>query len=273
MPELPEVETTKNGVAPLIIGKTIKDIRLHAKQLRTPLNKKDFAPFIGTQFTSVVRRAKYLLLHSSISNHAIVIHLGMSGSLRVNPATSKRQKHDHVSLFFTDNTVLRLHDPRRFGMCQPITLHPLPRFLAQLGVEPLSPDFNLSYLYPLAQRRKAAIKSLIMDQKIVVGIGNIYATEALFRANIAPFAPCHTLSKKRLERLIAHCKAVLEEGIQQGGTTLKDFTHVDGKAGYFQQTLAVYARANQPCVHCGTRIQSMIIAGRNSAFCPHCQPL
>ncbi len=268
MPELPEVETTRRGIAPHLRGRRVSGAVVRQPQLRWPV--PDLARLLtGQRVHAIERRAKYLLIR--FGNGTLIIHLGMSGSLRVLPAGSPPRLHDHVDLLFGPRC-LRLHDPRRFGAILWTEGDPLdhPR-LRDLGPEPLSDAFDGSYLYRIARQRRVAIKSLLMDGRVVVGVGNIYATEALFHAGIHPLRASHRVSRARLERLAAEIKRVLRYAIRRGGTTLRDFLNESGEPGYFAQELAVYGRAGEPCRACGTRIRSRLIGQRASAYCPHCQ--
>ena len=268
MPELPEVETTRRGIEPHLLGQRIRGAIVRQPRLRWPV--PDLARLLtGHRVRAVERRAKYLLVR--FDHGTLIIHLGMSGSLRVLSADSAPRPHDHVDLLF-GRRCLRLHDPRRFGALLWAEGDPLahPR-LRDLGPEPLSAAFNGTYLHAVACRRRVAIKSLLMDGKVVVGVGNIYATEALFRAGIHPQRSSHRISRARLERLVEEVKAVLRYAIGRGGTTLRDFLNESGEPGYFAQELFVYGRAGEPCRICGTAIRSRRIGQRASAYCPHCQ--
>jgi formamidopyrimidine-DNA glycosylase len=270
MPELPEVETTRRGILPHISRKTLTSVEIRQPSLRFPVPEAEIRTLIGEGLIAVNRRAKYLLLH--FAHQTLIIHLGMSGSVRLVGTDSQWRKHDHWQLTFADQG-LRYHDPRRFGFLlltdQPYQ-HPL---LASLGVEPLSHDFTPDYLYRFCQKRSSSIKSLIMNQHIVVGVGNIYACEALFQARIHPNQSAKHLDYARVGLL---CTAIVDQltmAIRQGGSTLRDFVNPDGNPGYFAQNLSVYGREGQACSVCGTAIESIKIAGRASFFCPKCQPL
>jgi len=270
MPELPEVETTRRGIAPAIEGRHIQQIIVRQPSLRWPVpaSLPDLLP--GQSILSVDRRAKYLLL--STGQGTLIVHLGMSGSLRILPAGQPHGKHDHVDLIFTDRTLLRFNDPRRFGAvlwtAGPVAEHPL---LKDLGPEPLTADFDGARLHALAHHRKTPVKSFIMDSHIVVGVGNIYANEALFRAGILPTRHAGKISLARYQRLAECIRRVLEEAIRQGGTTLRDFVNEAGKPGYFQQQLQVYGRAGLPCPVCGEALTEIRLSGRSTVFCGHCQ--
>ncbi|MCB1802622.1 MAG: bifunctional DNA-formamidopyrimidine glycosylase/DNA-(apurinic or apyrimidinic site) lyase [Gammaproteobacteria bacterium] len=268
MPELPEVETTRRGIAPHIEGQVVSGANVRQARLRWPV--PDLARLLtGHRVEAVQRRAKYLLLR--FAHGTLIIHLGMSGSLRIAPAATPPRKHDHVDLMFGAHC-LRLHDPRRFGAVLWAEGNPEqhPR-LRRLGPEPLSDTFSGAYLHERTRGRHAAIKSLLMDGSIVVGVGNIYATEALFHAGIHPARAGQRISAARLDRLVAEVKKVLQHAIGRGGTTLRDFLNEAGEPGYFAQELSVYGRAGLPCKVCGNTVATRRIGQRASAFCPHCQ--
>ena len=270
MPELPEVETTRRGIAPLISGKTIASIIFRTGKLRWPLDSSLTEILPGQQLQAVTRRAKYLLLRCD--RGSLILHLGMSGNLRVVPAVTPLKKHDHVDLEFTDGNCLRFNDPRKFGALfwtygDPLT-HPL---LAALGPEPLAAELSGAYLYRKSRLRKMAVKAFIMNQQLVVGVGNIYASEALFRAAINPALAAGKISKTRYARLAGEIRQVLTEAIQAGGTTINDFRQNDGRPGYFKQRLQVYGRAGESCLVCGGTISSCRIGQRSTFFCLTCQ--
>lgn len=268
MPELPEVETTRRGIAPHIEGKTVTGARVRQPRLRWPV--PDIAELLnGQRVRTVERRAKYLLLR--FDHGCLIVHLGMSGSLRVLPTDSTPRPHDHVDLLFGRHC-LRLHDPRRFGAVLWTDGDPHAHtLLRSLGPEPLSDAFCGAYLQTRAQGRRVAIKSLLMDGKVVVGVGNIYASEALFLAGIHPARAAGRVSRTRLDRLVSAVKQVLDHAIGRGGTTLRDFVNESGEPGYFAQELFVYDRADQPCRTCGATIRTRRIGQRSSAYCPNCQ--
>lgn len=271
MPELPEVETTKQGIKPYLAGHTITGITIRNPRLRLPVPINMDTLCIGKKIKNVTRRAKYILLQ--LSNGYILIHLGMSGHLRLVNETTKPEKHDHIDLILDNGFALRYCDPRRFGIFLYIEenphQHPL---LAHLGPEPLTEEFNGNYLYQRARNRNIPIKSLIMNNEVVVGVGNIYATESLFLAGIHPLSPAKKINLKACLSLTNEIKKILHAAIDAGGTTLKDFYSYDGKPGYFSFALKIYGRKKQNCFQCTTPIESVVIAGRHSAFCPHCQP-
>lgn len=269
MPELPEVETTCRGIAPFVTGKVISEVIVREHRMRQPIPPQLPRILTGQSVYAVTRRAKYLLLQ--MDHGHLLLHLGMSGSLRIIDKETPPQRHDHVDIVF-DEIALRLRDPRRFGMVLwmeiPPQQHPL---LRKLGPEPLGDDFSGEYLYRKSIRRSVAIKQFIMNSHIVVGVGNIYASEALFRAGIRPTRAAGRISEKRYVRLAEAIRSVLDEAISQGGTTLRDFQQQDGRPGYFAQQLEVYGRQGEPCPACGSPIKAVTIGQRSSFFCTKCQ--
>lgn len=270
MPELPEVETTHRGIEPHVKGKTIAEVIVRRRDLRQPVSA-DLAAIEGRKIHTVRRRSKYLLLGID-DGGTLLIHLGMSGSLRVIPPSSEWKTHDHVGITLSNGKQLRFHDPRRFGLVLRISgdpeKHPL---LANLGPEPLEDEFTAEHLAAACAKRSAAIKLVIMDAKVVVGVGNIYASEALFRAGILPKTPANRVSKPKLARLAQSIRDVLSDAIQEGGTTLRDFLNSDGEPGYFRQKLFVYERKGEPCRVCGTPIRHAVLGQRSTYWCPKCQ--
>ena len=269
MPELPEVETTRRGVAPYSEGQRITEVIVRDHRLRWPVPDDLPSRAGGQTITAVRRRAKYLLFDTDAGT--LLVHLGMSGSLRVMSPTDTLLKHDHIDLVFENGRCLRYNDPRRFGCwlwLKPGEPHPL---LTHLGPEPLSDDFNGEYLYQRSRGRKAPIKQFLMDGKVVVGVGNIYANEALFLSGIAPSRAAGRISLARYRRLVENVKQVLTSAIMQGGTTLRDFVGGDGKPGYFAQQLYVYGRAGQPCKACGSELRESRLGQRTSVYCVTCQ--
>lgn len=270
MPELPEVETTRRGVEPLIQGCVIDHVVLRTPKLRWPLDPQLSTILSEQTLTAVSRRAKYLLLH--LDRGRLLLHLGMTGNLRVVPADTPVEKHDHVDIVFTDGSCLRFTDPRRFGavlwLPEAEGEHAL---LSKLGPEPLSDEFDGAYLHERAKRRKLAVKPFIMDQQVVVGVGNIYASEALFMAGIRPDREAGRISVERYARLAGAIKVVLQAALAAGGTTFSDFRQVDGKPGYFKQELQVYGREGKACLQCGAAIRSLRLGQRSTYFCRHCQ--
>lgn len=269
MPELPEVETTRRGIAPHIEGREVSQVIIRQKKLRWPIPDDICRNMPGQTILSVARRGKYLLLKAQ--NDTMILHLGMSGSLRYIANDCPVGKHDHVDIQFGDHS-LRLTDPRRFGALLYTNEPPLQhKLLAHLGPEPLSGAFNGRLLYARSRNRRCPIKSFIMDSKVVVGVGNIYACEALFRAGIHPERAAGKISLAHYERLAKAIIQVLSDAIEQGGTTLKDFQKADGKPGYFQQALSVYGREGESCVQCHKPLTLIRLSGRATVFCPRCQ--
>jgi len=270
MPELPEVETTLRGITPHIDKRYVKKINIYQEKLRWPIDEQLHLKIKGKQLQHLQRRGKYLVLE--FENGTLLIHLGMSGSLRILKSKTPLEKHDHFEIIFDNNITLRLRDPRRFGAVlwaeKNWQDHKL---IKSLGPEPLTDKFDTEYLYAASRNKTSTVKSFIMDSHIVVGVGNIYASEALFRAGIHPTRAAKRISKNRFEDLVAAIKAVLEKAINEGGTTLKDFTNAEGKPGYFTQQLNVYGKANQPCPSCSTPIKHKVIAQRATYYCSHCQ--
>lgn len=269
MPELPEVETTRRGIQPHIQGKTVTAVIIRQPRLRWPIPKELPLLLKRRKLNGIARRGKYLLLN--FSNGCLLLHLGMSGSLRILPATTAAGKHDHFDLVF-GRQCLRLHDPRRFGAVlwteAPIAQHPL---LKKLGPEPLSDAFTGEHLYQQSRKRRIAVKQFIMDGKVVVGVGNIYANEALFQAGISPGRSCGSISARRYEQLALAIRKILSTAIECGGTTLQDFVQADGKPGYFAQELQVYGQAGKPCPNCGKPILQKTLGQRSSYYCRRCQ--
>ena len=270
MPELPEVETTRRGIAPHVEGQTVLDVIVRHQQLRWPVPRGLKKTLQGQRINSVSRRAKYLLL--GFDHGTLILHLGMSGRLRIIPAGRIAEKHDHLDILFGNGKTLRLTDPRRFGAVLWTKENPeAHELLAHLGPEPLSDTFTSDTLYQRSRNRHSSIKQFIMDGKVVVGVGNIYASETLFLAGINPKAIASKVSRARYEKLTAAIKQVLAAAIAQGGTTLRDFVGGDGKPGYFAQQLNVYGRVGEPCHRCGMAIKQITQGQRSSYYCPHCQ--
>ncbi|HET8942638.1 MAG TPA: bifunctional DNA-formamidopyrimidine glycosylase/DNA-(apurinic or apyrimidinic site) lyase [Rudaea sp.] len=269
MPELPEVETTRRGIAPYLLGHRVVALTIRQPRLRWPIPVAVRRSLPGQSIEAVERRAKYLLVHTGAGS--AVLHLGMSGSLRVLDAVTAPGKHDHFDWHLDSGRLLRFTDPRRFGCLlwqKPGQIHKL---LAGLGPEPLDPVFDGVYLWKMSRNRSAAIKTFLMDQKIVVGVGNIYAAEALFAAGIHPRRAAGSVSLARYVRLADEVKRILDYAISRGGTTLRDFISPDGTPGYFEQELFVYARAGEPCKVCGTPIRAIVLGQRSTFYCPRCQ--
>ncbi|MGD2117106.1 MAG: bifunctional DNA-formamidopyrimidine glycosylase/DNA-(apurinic or apyrimidinic site) lyase [Chromatiales bacterium] len=269
MPELPEVETSCRGIRPHIEKHKVTDVIVREKRLRWPIPNELPQLLRGRKLLSVQRRAKYLLL--GFTHGTLILHLGMSGSLRIVPTKQPALAHDHFDLVF-GKTCLRLRDPRKFGAVlwtdEPVEQYKL---IQHLGPEPLSDAFNTDYLFKSSRKRNVAIKNFIMNAQVVVGVGNIYANESLFMAGIHPNAKAGKVSRARYDKLVDAIKQVLAKAIEQGGTTLRDFTSGDGKPGYFAQELQVYGRTGEACLHCSAPIQQVRIGQRSSFFCPVCQ--
>ena len=268
MPELPEVEVSRLGISPHIEHQTIMDIVIRNPNLRWPI-PNDVLKAKGLVVSHVERRAKYLLLHTEAG--AIILHLGMSGKLRVIDKTVPIVKHDHLDIEFANGQILRLNDARRFGAClwqAPNEQHEL---LSKLGPEPLTDEFDDEHLFNVSRNKQVAIKNFIMDNHVVVGVGNIYANESLFKARIHPKRAAGKVSKKRYQELTKHIKQTLADAIKQGGTTLKDFTQSDGNPGYFAQELLVYGQGGKPCTECGSLLKEAKIGQRTTVFCNVCQ--
>ncbi|MEW6993964.1 bifunctional DNA-formamidopyrimidine glycosylase/DNA-(apurinic or apyrimidinic site) lyase [Colwelliaceae bacterium MEBiC 14330] len=269
MPELPEVEVCRLGITPHIISQQVTKVIVRDKRLRWPI-PDEINAVSGLQVLAVDRRSKYLLLR--FSRGTLLLHLGMSGTVRVIEKSTPIAKHDHFDLVFANDKALRLNDPRRFGAVLWFENHQDELgLLSKLGPEPLSDAFNQGYLFKKAKNRKVPIKTFLMNNHIVVGVGNIYANEALFQAGILPTAKVSEISEQRLNNLTEIIKKVLSAAIRQGGTTLKDFTQADGRPGYFAQSLLVYGRAGQECLTCQTILQEIRQSNRSSVFCPRCQ--
>jgi formamidopyrimidine-DNA glycosylase len=270
VPELPEVETTRLGLAPFLQGRRICTAIVRNRHLRWPVPRKLPELVAGRRIERLVRRSKYLLV--DCGGAWLILHLGMSGSLRVVPANTPAGAHDHVDLVLETGAALRLHDPRRFGavLWEPgePSRHKL---LKGLAPEPLESAFDASWLFERTRGRKAPIKSLLMDNRLVCGVGNIYANESLFRAGIHPARAAGRISQPRYARLVDEIRATLKAAIQAGGSSLRDFVHADGSPGYFQQQYLVYARQGERCVRCGHTIKSVRIGQRSAFYCPNCQ--
>ena len=269
MPELPEVEVSRLGISPHLKGQKIEKVVVRKKQLRWPVPDQVHQAE-GLVIKDVRRRAKYLLIDTE--KGSVILHLGMSGKLRVVSCNTDVAKHDHLDIQLTNGTCLRFNDARRFGAClwQGINA-PQNELLTALGPEPLTDDFDGKRLFDLSRGKSVAVKNFIMDNKVVVGVGNIYANESLFLANIDPRRSAGKISQARYLGLAEQIKLVLARAIEQGGTTLKDFTQADGNPGYFAQELLVYGRAGQDCVNCSETIKSVTLGQRNTFFCSRCQ--
>jgi len=270
MPELPEVETSRRGIEPYILKQAVTDVVIRQKQLRWPITATLKKQLTQQVIRQVERRGKYILLRTDTGT--VIMHLGMSGSLRIVDKNIAAEKHDHIDICFANNKILRLRDPRRFGAVLWTKKYPLKhKLLSKLEPGPVSDEFTAEYFYAMSRKRKIAIKTFLMNSHIVVGVGNIYANESLFSAGINPKCLANKISLVRYQKLIPIIKSILQRSIEQGGTTLKDFTQQDGKPGYFQQTLLVYGKTNQPCPNCGKPIKQITQAQRSSFYCTHCQ--
>jgi formamidopyrimidine-DNA glycosylase len=270
MPELPEVETTRRGILPYLQARKILKVVVREPRLRWDIPEDLVTELPGQTVTAIDRRGKYLLLRTR--KGTVLVHLGMSGSLRLAVVGEPLKKHDHVDFILASGRCLRYHDPRRFGCILWLTDDPAKhQLLAELGPEPLSHEFTGEYLLSKAEGRTTPIKALIMDSHVVVGVGNIYANEALFAAGIDPALKAGKLTIDRCEALVAEIKTVLDRAITVGGTTLRDFVGGDGKPGYFAQTLKVYGRGGQPCVNCATPLKETRQGQRTTVYCPRCQ--
>ena len=273
MPELPEVETTRRGLLPLV-GNVVKSVTIRHPRLRWPIPQHLLQTLPNQTLKALTRRAKYILCEFSgeEANGVLLLHLGMSGRIQVLDCNYPAEKHDHFDIEFIDGQVLRLRDPRRFGAVLWLdnhdNNHPL---LNSLGPEPLETDFNAKYLQKALANKTLAIKNAIMDGHVVVGVGNIYASESLFRSRIHPETPANKLSLKSCERLVVEIKNTLQDALNAGGSSLRDFFGTDGNPGYFQQEYFVYARTNEPCKVCARPIKTMRLGQRSTFYCEHCQ--
>ncbi|HSM49894.1 MAG TPA: bifunctional DNA-formamidopyrimidine glycosylase/DNA-(apurinic or apyrimidinic site) lyase [Thermoanaerobaculia bacterium] len=272
MPELPEVEVLRRSLEPRLLGRRVERVEVLAPALREPLERRKLAALAGRRFVRLARRAKYLLADLE-GERTLVVHLGMSGRLTLVPGGTPREAHEHLALHLDSGERLRLRDPRRFGLAFAVPTGRIAadRHLAGLGVEPLSGELDGARLAAAARGRRGPVKSFLLDGRIVAGVGNIYACEALFRAGIRPDRSVARLAAARWERLAAALVEVLAEAIEAGGTTLNDFADGAGREGLFQVALAVYGRAGEPCPRCGRTIRRTELAGRGTFDCPGCQ--
>ncbi|ANF82407.1 DNA-formamidopyrimidine glycosylase [Acinetobacter sp. NCu2D-2] len=268
MPELPEVETTKTSLLPLLDQKVL-DVTVHQSSLRWPI-PADIAKLKNQKLVKLTRRSKYIL--AEFEQDSMLWHLGMSGSFRLCEMDEPLRKHDHLIIQFED-IQLRYHDPRRFGCILWLDAHSQSKLLDTLGPEPLSDSFTANYLFEKLKNKNVGTKVAIMDNHVVVGVGNIYATESLFNLGIHPAQPAKDLSFSQVEALVIEIKRILKQAIDLGGSTLRDYTNAMGENGYFQQTLLAYGRAGEMCVNCETPLQNIKLGQRASVFCPECQPL
>lgn len=270
MPELPEVETTRRGIEPHLVGRVVTAVVVRQPRLRQRVPARLGKELRGQRIQNVTRRGKYLLIRTEAGT--LLLHLGMSGSLRIVDAPSPHRPHDHLDIVLDDGRCLRLHDPRRFGLALWTTRDPAQHpLLGKLGPEPLGEAFSGNHLHARSRGRRIAVKQFIMDSHVVVGVGNIYANEALFRAGIDPRRAAGRVSRERYQRLAAAIVATLNEALQQGGTTLRDYLNSDGEPGYFRLHLNVYERAGKPCRVCGAPIRLLRQGQRSTYYCPHCQ--
>ena len=268
MPELPEVETTKTSLLPLI-DQTVQSVQVYQSSLRWPI-PEDIQKLKGQKLIRLSRRSKYIL--AEFEHDTMLWHLGMSGSFRICDGHEELRKHDHLVIQF-DDIQLRYHDPRRFGCILWLDQSSQTKLIDTLGPEPLSEAFNADYLASKFKTKNVGAKVAIMDNHIVVGVGNIYATESLFNLGIHPAQPASSLNRDQIEKLVIEVKRILKQAIDLGGSTLRDYTNAMGENGYFQQTLLAYGRAGEMCVNCETTLENLKLGQRASVFCPQCQPL
>ena len=268
MPELPEVETTKTSLTPLL-NQRVQAVLVLNPSLRWAI-PNDIEKLIGQQLTQLTRRSKYILAH--FEQDQMLWHLGMSGSFRLCQQSDDIRKHDHLIIDFED-VQLRYHDPRRFGCILWLDQANQSKLIDTLGPEPLSEDFNATYLAEKLNKKNVAIKVALMDNHVVVGVGNIYATESLFNIGVHPAQPASTLTKSQIKNLVVEVKRILKQAIDLGGSTLRDYSNAKGENGYFQQTLLAYGRAGEMCVNCETTLENLKLGQRASVFCPQCQKL
>lgn len=270
MPELPEVEIVTNTISSKILNKKLVSIKALRRNIRYDLPKS--LETVSGKISNIFRRAKYIVMEVEESNVFILIHLGMTGKLvYLDQVPENFGKHDHVIFIFNDKSALAFNDYRRFGMVDVADDALNNKYLSKLGIEPLSSDFSAQYLFNLAKQRSISIKQFIMDNQVVVGVGNIYACEALFYANISPHRPCNTIFLVDYAKLVCSIKKVLQQGIESGGSSIKDFVNINGESGKFQNNFKVYGRANQNCAICSHTIIRIKQSGRSSFYCPECQ--
>jgi len=273
MPELPEVEVIRQGLAPLLRGRRVIGVGWSTRRLRLPMPRRALTRWVrGERVRAVSRRAKYLLLHMA-NNATVVFHLGMSGKLGLFQSHAPRRKHDHLRLQLDNGMELRFNDSRRFGSLQVLAPDiPVDTVLGDIGPEPLGGDLTPAYLLSRAHGRRQPLKNFLMDSRTVAGIGNIYANEILFCAGLRPTTPAGDITESQWRRIIRCCRQVLQQAIDSGGTTISDFVDASGAAGYFQLQLQVYGRSRKKCLRCRTTITRLVLAGRATYFCPCCQP-
>lgn len=272
MPELPEIEVLKRSLEARLTGRRVLEVRIHSPALREPLDRRSLESLAGRRIEGLSRRSKYLLLELE-RGATLVVHLGMSGRLTLAPQATEREAHEHLSFRLDDGKRLRLRDPRRFGLAFVVPTSTLEqdRHFRHLGAEPLAPALTGTQLSELARGRRGPVKSFLMDGRLLVGVGNIYATEALYRAGIHPARSVSRIGAERWQRLAEAVVATLEQAITEGGTTLSDFRDGGGREGEFQESLAVYGRMGEPCPACGAALRRIVQAGRSSFYCPRCQ--
>jgi len=270
VPELPEVETIRRGIAPHVVGRTIVRVVVRERRMRWPVPKSFAARLAGRRIEGTARRGKYLIL--DLGADRLILHLGMSGRLLLLEQGHPLRKHDHLDFELSGGLLLRLNDPRRFGAA---LLWPGSQashaLLKHLGPEPFADEFSADYLFRLSRRRSAAVKNFLMDGRVVVGVGNIYAVEALFRAGIRPMRPAGRVTRAQYGQLVQAVREVLNDAIEAGGTSFRDYRNSSGEPGYFAQKLFVYDRAGESCRKCGTKIRKLTIGQRSSFYCPNCQ--
>lgn len=269
MPELPEVETVRRGLEPKLKGRAVAAVSVARRDLREKVEKGFEAALAGRKFLGAERRAKYLLLRLS-GGKTLIVHLGMSGRLVLGEKRA-RAKHDHVVLLLDNGQELAFSDPRRFGLMKLVENASVGGMFKNLGPEPFSEEFNAGYVIKAFAGRKIAVKLALMDQKIVVGVGNIYASEALFRSGVSPFRPAGEISAKEAAKIVSAVRAVLSEAIESGGSTLRDYVRSSGESGYFQHNFAVYGKSGSSCPKCGAKIKSARQGGRATYYCGKCQ--
>jgi formamidopyrimidine-DNA glycosylase len=270
MPELPEVETTRRGIERAARAHRISEFRIYDHRLRWPIDRSIPEQLVDQKVIAVQRRAKYLLLR--LTHGTLILHLGMSGSLRVLPQSTERIKHDQFDLYLDSGLTLRFNDPRRFGSLHYTSEDPSHhKLLRSLAPEPFDHEFDAAYLFRITRKRSAAIKQVLMNGRLVTGVGNIYASEALFRARLSPRRAARRLTRAECARLVLAVRAALQAAIRAGGTTLRDYVGTDGNPGYFRQKLYVYERDGKPCRVCDTLLRKISQGQRSSYYCPHCQ--
>ena len=273
MPELPEVETIGRALNEYLSGRTIQNVQIFAEKMRESLDSLRDERLIGRKVLAVRRRGRYLIVDLD-GSLALLMHFGMTGVLKTVPLDQERAKHEHIIFDLGNNDSLRFECPRRFSLCKLIELEfpgAIPGELDKLGVEPLSSDFNAQYFWQAAQKRKLSLKEFVMANDVVTGVGNIYATEALFNTRLSPLRPANTLTLDEAEKLVAEIKVILQKSIEAGGTTFSDYRQLDGSTGKYVLHLNAYGRSGEPCRICGQTLQSVRQGGRTTVYCPICQ--